>query len=160
MGYTRRNHQRIEIHSPRPSIKFLTTVIRKTVVRQRIVEHVDGGFTMVRVFEAQRNRQQLTSHTTRSIGSSSTHELLKCLINRCNVCFALTKKLTGKKLKIIQHDLNYHIMNSAPNTESTINHNTTRNTTRKHQRVSSEDGFLFFNLRSNFRFNPTFTEEY
>ena len=71
----------------------------------------------------------------------------------------LNQKLTGKKLKIIQHDLNYHIMNSDPNTESTINHNTTHNTTRKHQRVSSEDGFLFFNLRSNFRFNPTYTHE-
>jgi len=58
----------------------------------------------------------------------------------------LNQKLTGKKLKIIQHDLNYHIMNSAPNTESTINHNTTHNTTRKHQRVSSEDGFFFFNI--------------
>ncbi len=31
VGYTRRNHQRIEIHSSRPSIKLLTTVIRKTV---------------------------------------------------------------------------------------------------------------------------------
>ena len=71
----------------------------------------------------------------------------------------LNQKLTGKKLKIIQHDLNYHIMNSDPNTESTINHNITHNTTRKHQRVSSEDGFLFFNLRSNFRFDPTYTHE-
>jgi hypothetical protein len=55
VGYARRNHQRRDSFATAVD-KFLdSSYSENSCSRQRIAENVDGGFTMFRDFEAQRN---------------------------------------------------------------------------------------------------------